>query len=140
MSFKDRFPEKVRFQILIYLIVGPLFALAYYFFGIVGVNSFVALLAYGGVTLVFLSLVYAFWPTRQMRENKVQAAQWKQQIQQIADCTDRPYEEYSLDEFCEITDDSELERTIEFLKQMPKGQRNVNEAYAKVLAKYGGPI
>ncbi|MHB1081423.1 MAG: hypothetical protein ACYC67_18655 [Prosthecobacter sp.] len=137
MSYKDRFPEKVRFKILIYLIVGPLFALAYYFFGIDGTNTLVGLLAHGGVSLVFLFLAYTLW---QIRENKVQAARWKQRIQHIADCTDRPYEEYSFDEFCEITDDSELERTIEFMEQMPMGQRNVKDAYAKVLAKYGGPI
>ena len=140
MSFKDRFSEKVKFQILGYLIVVPLTALTYYFFGIEGATTFMALLAYGSVALLFLSLVCMFWPSEQIRDNTVQAAQWKQRIQQIADNTDQPYDVYTFDEFCEFMDDSELERTIEFLEQMPKGQRNVNEAYAKVLAKYGGPI
>lgn len=137
MSIKERFNEKVRFRIFGYLIVVPLFAPAYYFFGIDGVNTFVALLAYGGVTLVSLYLVYTLW---QIRDNKVHAAQWKQRVQEVADHINDPYETFTFDEFCELTDDSGLERTIEFLKQMPKGQRNVREAYAKVLAKYGGPI
>ncbi len=137
MSFKDRFRTKAWPKILFFLIVGPLAALAYYFFGVEGATTFFALLGYGSVALVIFVLGHGFWQYWQVQ---VQAAQWKQRIQQIADCTDRPYEEYSFDEFCEITDDSELERTIDFLKQMPKGQRNVNEAYAKVLAEDGGPL
>ena len=80
MRSKDRFPEKFRFQILGYLIVGPLTALAYYFFGVEGATTFMALLAYGGGALLFLSLVCMFWPSKQIRENKVHAAQWKQRI------------------------------------------------------------
>lgn len=122
-----------------WLFIVPLIGLAYYFGGIEGATTFMALLAYGSAALVILLLVHVCWHEWRTRQNKGQSTQWKQRIQQIADCTDRPYEDYSFDEFCEITDDSELERTITFLKQMPKGQRNLNEAYASVLAKCGGP-
>jgi hypothetical protein len=135
MSFKDRFHTKVWPKILCFLIVSPLTALAYCFFGVEGATTFIALLAYGCVALVTYGMGRVLWLEWQ---TKAQTVQWKQRIQQISDCTDSPYEEYSFDDFCEFTDDLELERTIEFLKQMPKGQRNVNEAYAKVLAKYGG--
>jgi hypothetical protein len=139
MSFKDRFLEKAWQWVLALPIAILLIAVRHYI-GDDGMQKIKPVLTYGGAALMLALFGYMFWLRWQRRQRKLRAAQWKQRIQQIADNTDQPYDIFTFDDFCEFTDDSELERTIEFLEQMPKGQRNVNEAYAKVLAKYGGPI
>lgn len=140
MSFKDRFLEKAWQRVLGLLIAIPLIALGDYFLGAEGLRKFMNNLSYVLLALMVPLFGYLFWQRREIHKARLKAAQWKQRILQIADNTDQPYDVFTFDDFCEFTDDSELERTIEFLEQMPKGHRNVNEAYAKVLAKYGGPI
>lgn len=140
MSFKDRFLEKAWQRVLALLIVFPLIVLGDYILGADGLHKFMNHLSYVLLALMVPLFGYLLWQRWEIHKNKLRTAQWKQRIQQIADSTDKPYDIFTFDDFCELTDESELERTIEFLEQMPKGQRHVNEAYAKVLAKYGGPI
>ena len=140
MNFKDRLLEFAWPRTVAFLIATPLMLLGYYFLGGDGMHKLMDYLGYVFGALLIPLFGYMFWQHWQICQGKQRAAQWKQRIQQIADSTDKPYDIYTFDEFCEFMDDSELERTLEFLEQMPKGQRNVNEAYAKVLAKYGGPI
>ena len=140
MSSKDRLLEYAKARTVVLMIVFPLIMLGYYFWVADDMHGDLNYLSYvfGVLLIPFLGLM--FWLRRQRHKSKLRGSQWKQRIEHIADSTDHPYDIFTFDEFCEFTDESELERTIEFLEQMPKGQRNVNEAYAKVLAKYGGPI
>jgi hypothetical protein len=139
MSFKDQFREKA-WQMILALPLAILLIAVREYIGDDRMQKIEPVLTYVGAALMLALLGYMLWLCRQTRQIKKRAAQWKQRILQIADNTDQPYDVFTFDDFCEFTDDSELERTIEFLEQMPKGQRNVNEAYSKVLAKYGGPI
>lgn len=127
-------------QFLGLLIAILLIALGDYFLGADGLRKFMNNMSYVLLALMVPLFGYLLWQRREIHKAKLKTAQWKQRIQQIADSTAQPYDIYTFDDFCEFMDDSELERTIEFLEQMPQGQRNLNEAYTKVLAENGGPL
>jgi hypothetical protein len=140
MSFMERLTSGLKQRLVALLIVAPLMALGYYFFGDAGMDKFKA--SFDGIVAVLLIVAfgYMFWLMWTDRKAKARAAIWKQRISKVADSTDEPYEDETLDDFCEFTHETELERTLEFLKQMPKGRRHLKQAYAEVLKKHGGPI
>uniref|UniRef100_UPI003784D67D hypothetical protein n=1 Tax=Prosthecobacter sp. TaxID=1965333 RepID=UPI003784D67D len=135
----DRFTSSLKQRLLVLLIVGPLIALIYYFFGDAGMDKFKTIFERLAVALLILVFVYMFWLMWGDRKSKARASVWKQRISSVADSTDEPYEDETLDDFCEFTNQTELVRTLELLEQMPKGQRHLKHAYAEVLKKYGGP-
>lgn len=140
MSLKDHFIGKVLWNVLALLIATSLFALGDYFLSSANLEKLVNISSYVLIALTIPMFGYLLWQRWQTHTQKLHAAKWKQRISAIADSTDEPWEDYTFDDFCELMDDSELERTIEFLEQMPKGQRRVSTAYAEVLKKYGGPL
>lgn len=140
MSFKDRLLEFAGPRTVGYLIGIPILLLAImgdYFVGEDGMRKVTTFLRYLYVpfTIIVLGCLLRFRWLR--RKRKIRGAQWKKRIQQIADNIDQSFDNLDFDSFCEFTDESELEKTIEFLKQMPKGQRDVNEAYDRVLESDG---
>jgi hypothetical protein len=137
MSFKDRFLEFAIPRTVGFLIGIPILLLAImgdHLLGKDGICTFVRYVYLPFTAIVFGCLLRFAWLRRQRR---LRGARWKQRIQQIADNIDPSFDDGMFVHFCEFTDEYELERTLDLLKQMPKGQRNVNEAYDKVLESDG---